>query len=82
MRAIQASEFKAECLAILDEVERTGEPVAILKSGRPVACLVPPPPGTSEYPQKALFGTVEILGDVVKPALSASEWEAQSEPCR
>jgi prevent-host-death family protein len=42
MRSIRASEFKAKCLAILDEVERTGEPVTILKRGRPVARLLPP----------------------------------------
>jgi prevent-host-death family protein len=67
MRAIRASEFKAKCLAILDEVERTGEPVTILKRGRPVARLVPPALGQNEYPQQVLFGTVKILGDVVEP---------------
>jgi prevent-host-death family protein len=69
MRAIRASEFMAKCLAILDEVERTGEPVTILKRGRPVARLVPPALGEIEYPQRALFGTVEILGDIVEPVL-------------
>ena len=70
MREVRASEVKAKCLAILDEVERTGEPVTILKRGRPVARLVPPELGQSEFPQKVLFGTVEILGDVVEPALT------------
>jgi prevent-host-death family protein len=35
MRVMKASEFKARCLAILDEVERTGEVVVISKRGRP-----------------------------------------------
>jgi prevent-host-death family protein len=82
MRAIRASEFKAKCLAILDEVERTGEPVTILKRGRPVARLVPPVLGQSEYPQQALFGTVEILGDVIEPVLPAEDWEAEGDPRR
>ena len=82
MRAIRASEFKAKCLAILDEVERTGEPVTILKRGRPVARLVPPAVGDSEYPQQALFGTVEILGDIVEPVLPAMDWEAEGGPGR
>jgi prevent-host-death family protein len=47
MVTINASEFKAKCLAILDEVADTGEAVMILKRGRPVAQLVPPPPSDS-----------------------------------
>jgi prevent-host-death family protein len=82
MREIRASEFKAKCLAILDEVERTGEPVTILKRGRPVARLVPPAVGPSKYPQHALFGTVEILGDLLEPVLPASDWEAENGPDR
>jgi prevent-host-death family protein len=39
MRTVNDSEFKAKCFAILDEVEETGEPVTILKRGRPVARL-------------------------------------------
>jgi prevent-host-death family protein len=82
MREIRASEFKAKCLAILDEVERTGEPVTILKRGRPVARLIPPASGQSKYPQHALFGTVEVLGDILEPVLPASAWEAEREADR
>src|SRR5206468_12115818 len=42
--ALPISEFKAKCFAILDKVEGTGEPVTILKRGRPVARLLPPVP--------------------------------------
>jgi prevent-host-death family protein len=38
---MQASSFKARCLAVLDEVERTHSSVVITKHGRPVARLVP-----------------------------------------
>lgn len=38
---IEASELKARCLAILDEVGRTGESVVISKHGRPVAEPLP-----------------------------------------
>ena len=82
MREIRASEFKAKCLAILDEVERTGESVTILKRGRPVARLIPPSPARHEYPQHALMGTVKILGDVVEPVLPAADWEAEGDPIR
>jgi len=77
MREINASEFKAKCLAILDEVSSTGETVTILKRGKPVAQLVPPVPRSERYPQQTLRGSVEIRGDVLKPVLSPEAWEAE-----
>ena len=76
MREIGASEFKAKCSAILDEVIRTGQAVTITKRGKPVAQLVPPVPRQGVYPQDALFGTVKIHGDIVEPVLDADAWEA------
>jgi prevent-host-death family protein len=40
-RMLMASKFKATCLAVLDEVERSRQPVVITKHGRPVARVVP-----------------------------------------
>jgi prevent-host-death family protein len=40
-RMIKASEFKAKCLALMDEVARTRQGVVITKNGKPVAELVP-----------------------------------------
>ena len=77
MRIIAASEFKAKCLAILDEVAKTGEPVTILKRGRPVAELISPVPRSEGYPQAALVGTVRIRGDVTEPVLPAETWEVE-----
>lgn len=77
MRTIKASEFKARCLAILDEVERTGEPVVISKRGRPVAELVRPSrQNKGRFPQDALRGTGKTLGDIVGPTLPTDAWEA------
>jgi prevent-host-death family protein len=76
MRTIRASEFKAKCLAILDEVERTGETVTILKRGRAVARLLPPVPAEGRYPQHAHFGTVRVVGGIVEPVLPAEDWDA------
>ena len=65
-RTIQASRFKATCLALMDEVEATGEAVVITKNGRPVAQLVP-----VRARPKTLFGRdrgrIESLGDIVSP---------------
>jgi len=40
-RTIPAGEFKARCLKLLDEVQRTGEELIVTKRGRPVARVVP-----------------------------------------
>lgn len=79
MRTISASELKAKCLAILDEVAETGETVTVLKRGKPVARIVPPA-AAGLYPQTALAGSVTVHGEIVAPALPAEEWEALAEP--
>lgn len=43
LREITASQFKARCLRLLDEVAESGETLVITKHGRPVARLEPPP---------------------------------------
>ena len=40
-RTIKASEFKAKCLKLMDEVADSGEEIIITKRGRPVAKLTP-----------------------------------------
>ena len=77
MKSITSTEFKAKCLAILDEVARTGVSVTILKRGKPVAQLVPPVPREEGYPQVQIMGTVHIKGDIVSPPLPAEAWEAE-----
>jgi prevent-host-death family protein len=41
MGTIPAGVFKAKCLELMDEVERTKEEIVVTKYGRPVAKLVP-----------------------------------------
>ena len=77
MVMMNASEFKAKCLAILDEVANTGEEVLILKRGKPVAQLVPPIASGSRHPQDELRESVVIKGDVIEPVLPAEAWEAE-----
>ncbi len=77
MRSLSASEFKAKCLSILDEVAATGEPVLISKRGRPVAQLFPAASLEEGYPQHALRGTVRIVGNIVEPTTSSEDWEAE-----
>lgn len=41
MQTVKASEFKAKCLHIMDEVNQTGEEIVITKNGKPVSILKP-----------------------------------------
>ena len=72
MRTVTATEFKAKCLRLLDEVNRTGEELVISKRGKPVARVVPENP---EKPWLALRGSARFIGDPFEPTVSESEIE-------
>ena len=66
MHTIQASEFKAKCLALMDTVATTGETWVVTKNGKPVAELRPYSGGRIDSP----FGPHPLLsihGDVIEP---------------
>lgn len=72
---IQASKFKTRCLALMDQVARTGETIVVTKNGRPIAELRP-----HRRPRaKSLIGKdkgrIRILGDIVSP-VGIEDWEA------
>ena len=75
VRTIKASEFKARCLKLMDEVADNGAEIVITKNGRPVSRLIP-------YRRKpdTLFGIdrgkLEIHGDLDEPLDVA--WEAEA----
>jgi len=72
-KTIPAGTFKAQCLAIMDEVQKKHQAVVITKRGKPVAKLVP-----VDKAKDDIFGfykgKITILGDVVAPALTPEEW--------
>ena len=80
MKTIGAANFKARCLAVLDEVAEARAEYTILKHGRPVARLLPPGPAGVSQPQATLAGTVHVLGDIVAPPLADDDWEANAGP--
>lgn len=81
LRTIPAGEFKNRCLALMDEVNETGEEIVITKHGKPVSRLVPP-----EQTTPHMFGRyrkeVRILGDIMAPAAPAEDWEVVANPDR
>lgn len=73
MKILKASEFKATCLKVMDEVATSGEPVLVIKNGKPVGQFVPFRP-----PVASLSGIcreqVSLLGDEVEPV--DEPWDA------
>lgn len=71
------SKFKATCLAVLEQVRKTGNPVQVTRFGKPIADIVPPsPPPRLAGWLGSMRGTGRITGDIVAPAGDTSDWEA------
>ena len=77
-RYVAATEFKANCLRLMDEVARQRRPIIITKRGKPVAKLVP----IEEQRPIDLFGymagTAKICGDIISPIEDAG-WTGDEE---
>ncbi|MDE0263375.1 MAG: type II toxin-antitoxin system prevent-host-death family antitoxin [Bryobacterales bacterium] len=76
---MKASEFKAKCLQLMDQVAAGGGEVIITKHGRPISRLVP-----FRTKPSTLFGIdrgrIQVTGDIVGPV--DVPWEAETDPDR
>lgn len=77
MKKVAVSEFKAKCLALLQEVAKTKKPLLVTRFGKPIAQVVPP---SAEKGHTDWFGSMvgrgEIVGDIVAPVIDLSDIEA------
>ena len=71
-KTITAARFKAQCLALLDEVAETRQPLTVTKRGRPVATLVPV---AGPARRGSLRGSVRVKGDIIGPILD--RWDLE-----
>jgi len=75
---ITISKFKATCLAVIDEVRRTGTPVRVTKFGKPVADVVAvrvePAGGWLGW----MAGSVEVAGDIRGPIGAFADRDGQA----
>ena len=74
MQTIKASEFKAKCLALMDQVKDTEDEIVITKNGKPVSILK----AYKELP-KTLFGLhkgkIKSHDDLIEPI--DVKWDAE-----
>jgi prevent-host-death family protein len=77
-REIAAGEFKAKCLAIIDEVNETGQEVIITKRGKATAKLIPFRARKKDSFLGRLEGIIKINGDpddLIKPIFPLEDWD-------
>lgn len=75
IKSMSAGDFKAQCLAVMDEVQARRHEVVITKRGKPVAKLVP----IEDAPRSVfgcMAGTAQIVGDLIAPVVDPDDWEA------
>ena len=77
MKEVAISEFKAKCLALLEQGRQTKKPLRVTRFGKPVPDIVPPSPDTG---QKSWIGsmkdTMDIVGDILSPVIDENHIEA------
>jgi len=80
MEEIDISKFKATCLAVLERVRKTGQPMRVTRFGEPVADINPTGRARRAIRLGGGIGTMEILGDIVGPIGDIAEWEVAQDP--
>ena len=73
MKKMPAGQFKAQCLAIMDQVSKSGEPMVITKHGKPVVKLIPAEDRADDI-FDSMKGKFRIVGDIVGPVF-AEDWK-------
>jgi prevent-host-death family protein len=77
---VPMTKFKAACLALLDKVKRTGQPILVTRQGEPIALISPPPrPDKRESWLGSFKSKGRIVGDIVSPIADEGDWEALRE---
>ncbi len=72
MKQIAAAQFKAQCLAIMNQVQQSGEPVVITKHGKPVVQVIPAKKDVDDI-FGYMAGKAKIVGDIMN-TVPAEDW--------
>jgi prevent-host-death family protein len=86
MKKVTISEFRINCLALIERVHRTRKPLRVTRRGKPIVDIVPtaaikPVMDRAKW-IGSIKGTTTILGDIVSPAIDEDEWEVLRDPLR
>jgi len=76
VQVVAVSEFKAKCLALLDQVNKTKIPIRVTKRGKAIAEVYPAAPDAGRDWIGSMVGKMEIVGDIVSPVIDLNDIEA------
>jgi antitoxin (DNA-binding transcriptional repressor) of toxin-antitoxin stability system len=80
MREIGLSEFRVKCSVIIEQVRKTRQPVRVMRLGEPLADIVPLSSAkVTSRRLGSMAGAMRIIGDIVGPTGSLSDWDAAAE---
>ena len=74
IKTMAAGKFKAQCLAVMDEVQAKREPLVVTKNGKAVVKIVPL--DVEDDPLEVFrFPGLKIVGDIMSPLYTDEELE-------
>jgi prevent-host-death family protein len=73
MKRVTVTQFRAQCLTLIDEVKTTRQPILVTKKGKPVVKLVPAGKAPKFFGR--LKGIIHIVGDIESPVEPPSAWD-------
>jgi prevent-host-death family protein len=76
MKTIPVSEFKAKCIALLKQVQKTKKPLVVTLRGKPLARVEPIVQPKKRVRLGALKGWMEIKGDTIHSTME-KDWLVQ-----
>jgi len=75
MKEIAAGQFKNLCLALMDQVQKTGEPLVVTKRGKPVVKVVPVVREEDDF-FDSMKGRLTVTGDIIN-TVPLEDWETR-----
>ena len=73
---IPISKFKATCLRLLDNINKTGKSIIVTRKGEPIALVTPPPPPPKpDHWLGCMKDQIKIIGNILNPAVDENDWE-------
>jgi prevent-host-death family protein len=80
MKKVAISEFKAKCLSLLEEVQKTKKPLLVTKFGKPIAEVGPPSVNQKNRSWLgSMTGEINFLEDIVSPIFDERDWKELGE---
>jgi prevent-host-death family protein len=76
MKTILVSEFKAKCIGLLKQVQKTKKPLVVTLRGKPLARVEPIVQPKKRVRLGALKGWMEIKGDIIHSTME-KDWLVQ-----